>query len=109
MFLRTDVWIAAPSPVTLCRPRRGGVRRTRCAVELCSRTLRGGTCGTLRRSQGGRGRRTLCAVERRAVEHVERCAIPRVWSTNASWWGQWVKVLVVEATLLLVLGSVVER
>ena len=48
-------------------------------------------------------------VERRAVERVERCAIPRVWSTNASLWGQWVKVLVVEATLLLALGSVVER
>ena len=58
---------------------------------------------------GEEGRHTLCAVERRAVEHVERCAIPRVWLTNASRWGQWVKVLVVEATLLLALGSVVER
>ena len=48
-------------------------------------------------------------VERRAVEHVERCAIPRVWSTSASRWGQWVKALAVETTLLLVLGSVVER
>ena len=45
----------------------------------------------------------------RAVQLVELCAIPRVWSTNASLWGQWVKVLVVEATLLLALGSVVER
>ena len=45
----------------------------------------------------------------RVVELVERCAIPRVWSMNVSLWGQWVKVLVVEATLLLALGSVVER
>ena len=48
--------------------------------KLCSQTLRRRMfCAVTG------GRHTLCAVERCTVERVERCAIPRVWSSR---WGE---------------------
>ena len=73
-------------------PVGGGGRRTRCAVKRCAVEC------VERCAVPGRGGRTLCAVERCAVECAERCAIPTMLG----------EVLVVEATLLSALGSVVE-
>ena len=85
--VNAELYISWPIQIATARvdrcavPVGGGGRRTRCAVKRCGRRTR-----TLRR-----GCRTLCAVECCAVKRVERCAIPRVWSANASRWGQWMK------------------